>query len=91
MNRAGDCAKLDVERNRRPTEGRTMATAITEPGLDRGSAERAQIHAWRAERLRELGVPAGHAELYADVVDWHLVADLVARGCMPTLALRIVL
>ena len=66
-----------------------MATAMTEQGLTHGSAERTRIHAWRAERLRELGVPAGHAELYADVVDWHRVADLVARGCTPTLALRI--
>jgi hypothetical protein len=28
--------------------------------------------------------------LFADLVDWHAIADLVARGCPPTLALKIV-
>jgi hypothetical protein len=31
-----------------------------------------------------------HAVLFADRVSWHAIADLVARGCLPTLALKIV-
>jgi len=44
----------------------------------------------RVERLRQLGIPPAHAELVADQVDWHAIRDLVARGCAPALALRIV-
>ena len=35
-------------------------------------------------------VPELLAEFFADFVDWHVIADLVARGCPPYLALRIV-
>jgi hypothetical protein len=48
------------------------------------------VREWRTERLRQLGVPAAHAVLFADLVDWHAIAALVARGCPPTLALKIV-
>jgi hypothetical protein len=48
------------------------------------------VREWREERLRRLGVPPAHAALFADRVDWHSIADLVARGCPPTLALKIV-
>jgi hypothetical protein len=48
------------------------------------------VREWREERLRRLGVPPAHAALFADRVDWHAIADLVARGCPPTLALTIV-
>jgi class 3 adenylate cyclase len=48
------------------------------------------VREWRAEQLRRLGVPPAHAALFADLVDWHAIADLVARGCPPTLALKIV-
>jgi hypothetical protein len=48
------------------------------------------VHEWRAEQLRRLGVPPAHAALFADRVSWHAVADLVARGCPPMLALTIV-
>jgi hypothetical protein len=44
------------------------------------------VHKWRAERLRWLGVSPAHAEVFADLVDWHAVADLVAHGCPPVLA-----
>ena len=47
------------------------------------------VREWRAEQLRRLGVPPAHAALFADLVDWHAIADLVARGCPPTLALKI--
>jgi hypothetical protein len=46
--------------------------------------------AWRAEQLCLLGFPRTLAELFADRVDWHDVAALVARGCPPELALEIV-
>ena len=52
--------------------------------------ERLQVHRWRAQRLRQLGIPPGHAEVVADHVDWHAIRDLVVRGCAPTLALKIV-
>jgi class 3 adenylate cyclase len=48
------------------------------------------VREWRAEQLRRLGVPSAHAALFADLVDWHAIADLVAHGCPPTLALKIV-
>lgn len=54
------------------------------------AAERDRIHDWRAEQLRRLGLPAAHAARAADRVDWHAVAALVARGCPPALAVRIV-
>lgn len=47
------------------------------------------VHEWRTERLQRLGVPPAYAEVFADLVDWHTVADLVARGCPPGLALEI--
>jgi hypothetical protein len=48
------------------------------------------VREWRAEQLRRLGDPPGHAVLFADRVDWHAIAELVAHGCPPTLALKIV-
>jgi hypothetical protein len=48
------------------------------------------VHRWRVTRLTRLGIPAGLAEAYADRLDWHQVAELVHRGCPPSLALRIV-
>jgi hypothetical protein len=52
--------------------------------------EQVIVREWRAEQLRRPGDPPGHAVLFADRVDWHAIADLVARGCPPTLALKIV-
>ena len=51
--------------------------------------DEALVHAWRVERLRHLGLPRLLAEMFADAVDWHAVADLVERGCPPLLALEI--
>jgi hypothetical protein len=48
------------------------------------------VHEWRAEQLRRLGVRRTFAEAFAGIVDWHEIADLVARGCSPELALEIV-
>jgi hypothetical protein len=52
--------------------------------------EESLVHAWRAEQVREHGMPRLLAEAYADTVDWHAYADLVIRGCSPDLALEIV-
>ena len=47
------------------------------------------VHEWRRERLASLGLAGALADAFADFVDWHVVADLVGRGCSPYLALRI--
>jgi hypothetical protein len=54
------------------------------------TAERHLVHAWRTEQLLRLGLPRTLAETFADLVDWHALADLVERGCSPRLALEIV-
>lgn len=48
------------------------------------------VHDWRTEQLRRLGLPRILAETFADLVDWHTIAELVERGCPPQLALDIV-
>jgi len=51
--------------------------------------EEINVNEWRTRQLRRLGLPSVLAEAFADRVDWHEVADLVARGCPPELALEI--
>ena len=46
------------------------------------------VHNWCASQLERLGVPGPLAEIYADCIDWHQIAQLVRRGCPPGLALR---
>ena len=58
--------------------------------LDRSDTEELAVRAWRTEQLRRLGLPYIVAETFADLVDWHTVADLVERGCSLSLALDIV-
>jgi hypothetical protein len=58
--------------------------------LDRGDREMLQVRAWRTEQLRRLGLHRIVAEAFADLVDWHALAELVDRGCPPELALKIV-
>ncbi|MDP9223091.1 MAG: hypothetical protein M3P18_04415 [Actinomycetota bacterium] len=48
------------------------------------------VHTWRAEQLQRLGLPRILAETFAELVDWHEIAALVACGCPPNLALEIV-
>ena len=48
------------------------------------------VHEWRAEQLQRLGLHRIFAEAFADLVDWHELAELIARGCAPELALEIV-
>jgi hypothetical protein len=47
------------------------------------------VHRWRVAQLVSLGVPKPVAEAAAGHLDWHQMAALVARGCPPGLALRI--
>jgi hypothetical protein len=47
------------------------------------------VHAWRTEQLRRIGLPPAVAEAYADLVEWHALAELVERGCSPQCALEI--
>jgi hypothetical protein len=74
----------------RAKEDEAMACVSTGEAHRDERGERLCVHLWRVERLRQLGIPPGHAELVADQVDWHAIRDLVARGCAPALALRIV-
>jgi hypothetical protein len=48
------------------------------------------VHNWRVAQLKRLGIPGQLAEVYADHLDWHEIAHLVRRGCLPRLALRII-
>ena len=57
--------------------------------VSRHERERRAVIAWRAERLASLGVGSALALELAETVDWHELADLLARGCPPALALEI--
>ena len=58
--------------------------------LNDGNGEEYVVNAWRAEQLRRLGVSPTLAEVFAGLVDWHQIANLVERGCSAQLALEIV-
>jgi hypothetical protein len=58
--------------------------------LESSTSEWVVVHAWRVEQLMRLGVPHVLAAAFADSVDWHALAELVACGCSPQLALEIV-
>jgi hypothetical protein len=53
--------------------------------------EAAEVIEWRFSQLTRSGFPLEHAVKLATRVDvdLHQAADLVARGCPPSLALRI--
>lgn len=52
--------------------------------------EHDQVLAWRTERLLELGYPVDEAIRLADTpVDVHQLEQLIARGCPPATAARI--
>jgi hypothetical protein len=48
------------------------------------------VREWRVEQLRRLGVSRRLADRFADFVDWHDLAKLVAVGCPPEVALDII-
>ena len=52
--------------------------------------EASAVHAWRVSQLTRLGLAWPMAEMIADRVDWHAVANLVRRGCPISLAVAIV-
>ena len=64
---------------------------ITAEELDRKDTEWRLVRAWRVEQLQTLGLPFVLADLLADRVDWHTLANLIHRGCQLHLALDIVL
>jgi hypothetical protein len=70
-------------------EERTMEPIVM-PTTELDGDEDLLVHNWRAEQLRRLGVHRASADAFAGLVDWHEIADLVARGCSPELALEIV-
>jgi len=57
--------------------------------LEEGPDEELLIHAWRAEQLERLGLPGVLAERFAELIDWHELADLIGRGCTLELAFEI--
>lgn len=66
-------------------------TRATTTRTAREVLDEARIHAWRHDRFRELGFPGAQALRLADEEqDWHAVEALLARGCSPALAWRIV-
>jgi len=67
-----------------------MEPILMPADLDREADEELLVHEWRTEQLRRVGLPLRLAETFADLVDWHAIAELVERGCPPRLALEIV-
>jgi hypothetical protein len=65
-------------------------TATEIPFVEDDVLEERLVREWRTEQLLRLGLPHAIAETFADVVDWHQLADLVEHGCPPDLALEIV-
>ena len=63
---------------------------LTSDELESESNEKLLVHEWRTEQLWRLGIPRAVAEAFADLVDWHALADLVESGCPRRLALEIV-
>jgi hypothetical protein len=59
-------------------------------GQEATGHDESPVHYWRVSQLKRLGVPEPLAEIYADRIDWHLMARLVRCGCPLRLALRIV-
>jgi hypothetical protein len=67
-----------------------MVTPAYELDEETVDDEELLVHEWRAEQLRRLGLPRILADGFADLVDWHVLASLVERGCPAGLALEIV-
>ena len=57
--------------------------------VEERSDEELLIHTWRVEQLERLGLPRVLAEAFPELVDWHEIDELVARGCPAELALEI--
>lgn len=70
-----------------------MAVIEVDTGERQASPEAERVLVWRAERLRAAGYPADAAERLAGSgdVDLHEAVALLAAGCPPETALRILL
>ena len=64
---------------------------ITTEELGRNNTEGHLVRAWQVEQLQRLGLPFVLADLLADRLDWHALANLIHQGCPLHLALDIVL
>jgi hypothetical protein len=71
-------------------EDRTVEPILETDDLAQEIDEDILVTAWRAEQLWRLGLSRVLAETFADLVDWHALAQLVESGCPPLLALEIV-
>jgi hypothetical protein len=72
-------------------EERTMEPILMPAAdLDHDTDEDLLVHAWRTEQLWRLVLSRVLAKAFADLVDWHALAELVERGCPAELALEIV-
>ena len=78
------------KRARQAIVGAMESTALHREDLDQPESEEQLVRAWRAEQLCRLGLPAAVAEAFADIVDWHALAELIEHGCSLGLALEIV-
>src|SRR6188472_2728552 len=89
--RGADVAGAATRSNRgAPFQGNPMKNAVSPAeDVDPSVKEALAVHAWRAEQLRRLGVPAIIADTFADVVDWHALSALMERGCPVELAFEI--
>jgi hypothetical protein len=76
-----------MDEEQRLQEG--IADEAPESEFDRMDEE-ILVQEWRTEQLQRLGLSRVLAEGFADRVDWHDLAALVARGCSAELALLIV-
>jgi len=70
-----------------PSEGMNVEPTTT--GHERIGHDNLLVHNWRVSQLTRLGIPGLLAEVYADRLDWHQIAQLVQRGCPARLAIRI--
>lgn len=66
----------------------TYPTAVG--GHEKIDQEASAVHAWRVSQLTRLGLAWPIAEVVADRVDWHAVANLVRCGCPVSLAVAII-
>ena len=66
-----------------------METLLQDTDFSPAEDEETKVRNWRAHQLWRLGMPRLLAEAFADDVDWHDVAALVARGCPIFLAVDI--
>jgi hypothetical protein len=75
-----------------PSSANPERGAMQPPTTDQKAIghDESPVHTRRVSRLDRLGVPGRLAEIYADCIDWHKLAQMVRRGCSPGLALRIV-